>query len=144
MSTFYWNSRWEHFLKENQYLNFKQLNRFFALCACKAILPKSIWKFCTFCQMTVKPLVKIILHRIISAVWLTDFLSEIRSLINPRWWGKHLFLSVKRYSCPIMYWNWTHWWSLAPCLVLGADGRAAVWVVNDFLVLVIWSFYPSQ
>ena len=81
---------------------------------------------------------KIILHRIISAVWLTDFLSEIRSLINPRWWGKHLFLSVKRCSCPISYWYWTHWWSLASCLVPGADGGAAVWVVMNFILLVVW------
>ena len=32
--------------------------------------------------------VKIILHRIISVVWLTIFLSENRSLTQPRWWGK--------------------------------------------------------
>ena len=31
---------------------------------------------------------KIILHRIISVVWLTIFLSENRSLTQPRWWGK--------------------------------------------------------
>ena len=40
---------------------------------------------------------KIILHRIISVVWLTNFLSEIRNLINPRWWVEQLFLSVKRF-----------------------------------------------
>ena len=40
--------------------------------------------------------IKIILHRIISVVWLTNFLSEIRNLINPRWWVEQLFLSVKR------------------------------------------------
>ena len=78
---------------------------------------------------------KIILHRIISAVWLTDFLSEIRSLINPRWWGEHLVLSVKRCSCLVLYWYRTHWWSLASCLVLGAEGGVAVWVVQDVLML---------
>ena len=77
---------------------------------------------------------KIILHRIISAVWLTDFLSEIRSLINPRWWGEHLVLSVKRCSCLVLYWYRTHWWSLASCLVLGAVGGVAVWVVQDVLM----------
>ena len=78
-------------------------------------------------------LAKIILHRIISVVWLTNFLSEIRSLINPRWWGEHLFLSVKRCQGPISHWNWTHWWSLASCLVREADGGAAVWVVQGNL-----------
>ena len=40
--------------------------------------------------------VKIILHRIISVVWLTNFPSEIRRLTSPRWWAVSLFLSVKR------------------------------------------------
>ena len=40
--------------------------------------------------------VKIILYRFISVVWLTNFLSEIRNLINPRWWLEQQFLSVKR------------------------------------------------
>ena len=40
--------------------------------------------------------IKIILHRIISVVWLTNFLSEIRNLTNPRWWVEQQFLSVKR------------------------------------------------
>ena len=30
-------------------------------------------------------------------MWLTNFLSEIRNLINPRWWVEQLFLSVKRF-----------------------------------------------
>ena len=42
--------------------------------------------------------IKIILHRIISVVWLTNFLSEIRNLINPRWWVEQQLLSVKRYQ----------------------------------------------
>ena len=29
-------------------------------------------------------------------MWLTNFLSEIRNLINPWWWVEQLFLSVKR------------------------------------------------
>ena len=43
-------------------------------------------------------IIKIILHRIISVVWLTNFLSEIRNLINPRWWVEQQLLSVKRYQ----------------------------------------------
>ena len=39
---------------------------------------------------------KIILHRIISVVWLTDFLSEIWSQIKPRWWVTTGHLSMKR------------------------------------------------
>ena len=39
---------------------------------------------------------KIILQIVISAVWLTNFLSEIRNLINPWWWVEQLLLSVKR------------------------------------------------
>ena len=42
--------------------------------------------------------VKIILHRIISVVWLTNFPSEIRNLINPQWWVEQQLLSVKRYQ----------------------------------------------
>ena len=87
-------------------------------------------------------LTKIILHRIISVVWLTNFLSEIRSFINPRWWGEHLLLSVKRCQGPISYWNWTHWWSLASCLVREADGGAAVWVVQVVLIRDVQSLSP--
>lgn len=36
---------------------------------------------CDYCK------VKIILQRIISVVWWTDFLSEIWRLTKPRWWG---------------------------------------------------------
>lgn len=43
--------------------------------------------------------IKIILHRIISVVWLTNFLSEIRNLTKPRWWVEQVILSVKRYWC---------------------------------------------
>ena len=35
--------------------------------------------------------IKIILHRIISVVWLTNFLSEIRRHTSPRWWAVPLF-----------------------------------------------------
>ena len=40
--------------------------------------------------------IKIILQIVISVVWLTNFLSEIRNLINPWWWVEQLLLSVKR------------------------------------------------
>ena len=45
---------------------------------------------------------KIILDRIISVVWLTNFLSEIWSLINPWWWGEHLLLSKKSCRVPAL------------------------------------------
>ena len=57
--------------------------------------------FCIFC-FYLNPMKnthsKIILHRIISVVWLTNFLSEIRNLTNPRWWVEQQLLSVKRYQ----------------------------------------------
>ena len=74
-----------------------------------------------------KSIVKIILHRIISVVWLTNFPSEIRNLTNPRWWVEQQFLSVKR--------NWSpsrtpvHWWSLI-FLYWKMEGIGAVWVVS--------------
>ena len=43
-------------------------------------------------------------------MWLTNFLSEIQNLTNPRWWVEQQSLSVKK--------NWSlmknpgHWWSL--------------------------------
>ena len=76
--------------------------------------------------------VKIILQIVISVVWLTNFLSEIQSLINPWWWGEHLLLSMKRYSVSDQFWTWVHWWLLASWLVQGVDGEAAVWVVQDY------------
>ena len=45
------------------------------------------------------PISKIILHSIISVVWLTNFLSEIWSPTIPWWWGLQLFLSMKNSMC---------------------------------------------
>ena len=56
-----------------------------------------------------KAISKIILHRIISAVWLTNFLSEIRSLSNHDDETQFRILSVK----PI--WSlsaFDHWWAV--------------------------------
>ena len=63
---------------------------------------------------------KIILHRIISVVWLTNFLSEIRSLSNHDDETQFRILSVK----PI--WSFSafdHWWSLTVQLWPVTDGE---------------------
>ena len=62
---------------------------------------------------------KIILHRIISVVWLTNFLSEIRSLSNHHDETQVRILSVK----PI--WSFSafdHWWSLTVQIRAVMDG----------------------
>ena len=67
-----------------------------------------------------KALSKIILHRIISVVWLTNFLSEIRSLSNHDDETQFRILSVK----PI--WSFSafdHWWSLTVQLWAVMDGE---------------------
>jgi hypothetical protein len=67
-----------------------------------------------------KAISKIILHRIISAVWLTNFLSEIRSLSNHDDETQFRILSVK----PI--WSFSafdHWWSLTVQLWAVMDGE---------------------
>ena len=67
-----------------------------------------------------KPTSKIILHRIISVVWLTNFLSEIRSLSNHDDETQFRILSVK----PI--WSFSafdHWWSLTVQLWAVMDGE---------------------
>ena len=63
---------------------------------------------------------KIILHRIISVVWLTNFLSEIRSLSNHDDETQFRILSVK----PI--WSFSafdHWWSLTVQIRAVMDGE---------------------
>ena len=87
--------------------------------------------------------VKIILHRIISVVWLTDFLSEIWSLINPRWWARPLLLSMKRQGVNTVF-NCSD-----PCIddCLFSDlfqktkGEVAVWVVSCLLWGAIVTHY---
>ena len=67
---------------------------------------------------------KIILHRIISAVWLTNFLSEIQSLSNHDDETQFRILSVK----PI--WSFSafdHWWSLTVQLWAVMDGEWSEW-----------------
>ena len=64
--------------------------------------------------------IKIILHRIISVVWLTNFLSEIRSLSNHDDETQFHILSVK----PI--WSFSafdHWWSLTAQIRAVMDGE---------------------
>ena len=63
---------------------------------------------------------KIILHRIISVVWLTNFLSEIRSLSNHDDETQFHILSVK----PIKSFSaFDHWWSLTVQLRAVMDGE---------------------
>ena len=74
-----------------------------------SFLPNSNTCFSLIDCLSFKTFIKIILHRIISVVWLTNFLSEILSLTDPRWWVEQQILSVKR--------SWSlskipfHWWS---------------------------------
>ena len=71
--------------------------------------------------------VKIILYRFISVVWLTNFLSEIRNLINPRWWVEQQFLSVKRCQ------NFLEIWCIgdrSSPFIEEMEGTDAVWVVH--------------
>ena len=134
MSIFYHRSE-SKFLRGKTIYRFKVSIPLVALRVNKSQIVKISSEISTIDCITENQIIKIILHRIISAVWLTNFLSEIRSLINPRWWGEHLVLSVKRCSCPVLCRYRTHWWSLASRLVLGAEGGAAVWVVQDVLLL---------
>ena len=63
---------------------------------------------------------KIILHRIISVVWLTNFLSEIRSLSNHDDETQFHILSVK----PIWSFGaFDHWWSLTAQTRAVMDGE---------------------
>ena len=84
----------------------------------------SIKTSCLGCRRVIsaaqKAISKIILHRIISAVWLTNFLSEIRSLSNHDDETQFRILSVK----PI--WSFSafdHWWSLTVQLRAVMDGE---------------------
>ena len=67
---------------------------------------------------------KIILHRIISVVWLTNFLSEIRSLSNHDDETKFHILSVKPFR---RFSSSEHWWSLVLSFTHN-NGCETVWV----------------
>ena len=84
---------------------------------------------------------KIILNRIISVVWLTSFLSEIRNLTNPRWCVEQQFLSVKRSLCPHRI--QVHWWSLI-FLIRKVEGLVAVWVVLPRIVRFSYQIQKNQ
>ena len=102
---------------------------------------------------------KIILYRIISVVWLTDFLSEIWNLINPWWWVMHLILSMKRQEIilPCIVCS-LHWWLLTSCSSTRGEGMRGclsgvmafifrrcspltAWVTQ--IELVSWVFLPN-
>ena len=67
---------------------------------------------------------KIILHRIISVVWLANFLSEIRSLSNHDDETKFHILSVKPFR---RFTSSEHWWSLVLSFTHN-NGCETVWV----------------
>ena len=79
-----------------------------------------------------KAISKIILHRIISVVWLTNFLSEIRSLSNHDDAIQFRILSVKL-QC---------FWSLmiAHCSIMSSDGWGIVWVAYHMSFLFTFEF----
>ena len=70
---------------------------------------------------------KIILHRIISVVWLTNFLSEIRSLSNHDDETKFHILSVK----PSRKFSFSeHWWSLIALYCAVMDVKQSEWPLH--------------
>ena len=80
--------------------------------------------------------VKIILHRIISVVWLTNFPSEIRRLTSPRWWAVPLFPEREKVWGPAFGWE--------PCIddrlplpcALAKEKMPAEWLLNSNLGLL--------
>ena len=79
--------------------------------------------------------VKIILHRIISVVWLTNFPSEIRRLTSPRWWAVPLFPEREKVRGPAF--------GREPCIddrlplpcALAKEKMPAEWLLNSNLGL---------
>ena len=69
---------------------------------------------------------KIILHRIISVVWLTNFLSEIRSLSNHDDETQFHILSVKPIEKLQCFWSLM----IAHCSTTSSDGWGIVWVAS--------------
>jgi len=78
---------------------------------------------------------KIILHRIISVVWLTSFLSETRILTQPWWWETWPVQSVKRSLNPIKVRS-RCWWSLGEINHFSEPDMVLVWVVLSLQVLI--------
>ena len=80
--------------------------------------------------------VKIILHRIISVVWLTNFPSEIRRLTSPRWWAVPLFPEREKVRGPAF--------GREPCIddrlslpcALAEEKMPAEWLLNSNLGLL--------
>jgi hypothetical protein len=69
---------------------------------------------------------KIILHRIISVVWLTNFLSEIRSLSNHDDETQFRILSVKPFRG---FSSSEHWWSLTALYWVVMDEKQSEWPI---------------
>ena len=88
--------------------------------------------------------VKIILHRIISVVWLTNFPSEIRRLTSPRWWAVPLFPEREKARGPALSWE--------PCIddrlplpcALAKEKMPAEWLLNSNLGLLRSSHIMSS
>ena len=76
--------------------------------------------------------VKIILHRIISVVWLTNFPSEIRRLTSPRWWAVPLFPEREKARGPAFSWE-PHIDDRLPLLrALAKEKKPAEWLLIYF------------
>ena len=76
--------------------------------------------------------VKIILHRIISVVWLTNFPSEIRRLTIPRWWARASFSWAWKGAGPSLELATARWWSLVAALCID-KGKDVGWVASCVL-----------
>jgi hypothetical protein len=83
--------------------------------------------------------IKIILHRIISVVWLTNFLSEIRSPLIHDDETQLLLLSVKTISKTR---SSDHWWSHA--FLMGCDGVEVVWVVFNKNLFIFNNYFKTE
>ena len=99
-----------------------------AQCLCKEAEQKSTKTSCFGCPRVNSTALmvnfKIILHRIISVVWLTNFLSEIRSLSNHDDETQFHILSVK------LIWSLSasdHWWSLTVQIRAVMDAEQSEW-----------------
>ena len=81
---------------------------------------------------------KIILHRIISVVWLTNFLSEIRSLSNHDDETKFHILSVK----PSRKFSLSEpWWSLIALYCAVMDVKQSEWPLHIISIELVPTHY---
>ena len=77
---------------------------------------------------------KIILHRFISVVWLTNIMSELRNLIKPLCWVGQPFQSVKRFQS---FFGKSDTLMIACCLLLQRN-------IHDYINITGTTFFLSQ